>query len=88
MEKILFSKNVDGIAEIYHEILLLMKFLQTKPQVMIMNIKYYDLFYTVIKNGNEREITIGKVGENDFISFTDIIINHHIGIKNINEVLK
>ena len=29
---------------------MLMKFLQTKPQVKSMNINYYDLYYTVIKN--------------------------------------
>ena len=38
-----FSKNVQGISKIYHEVLLLMKFLQTKPKVRSMNIKYYDL---------------------------------------------
>ena len=27
-----------------------MKYLQTKPQVKNMNINYYDLYYTVIKN--------------------------------------
>ena len=43
-----FSKNAQGISKIYHEVLLLMKFLQTKPQVKNMNINYYDLYYTVI----------------------------------------
>ena len=33
-----FSKIAQGISKIYHEILLLMKFLQTKPQVKNMNI--------------------------------------------------
>ena len=28
-----FSKNVEGIGKMYHEVLLLMKFLQTKPSV-------------------------------------------------------
>ena len=28
-----FSKNAHGISKIYHGVLLLMKFLQTKPQV-------------------------------------------------------
>ena len=28
-----FAKNAQGISKIYHEVLLLMKFLQTKPQV-------------------------------------------------------
>ena len=38
-----FSKNAQCISKIYHEVLLLMKFLQTKPQVKNMNINYYDL---------------------------------------------
>ena len=36
-----FAKNVQGISKIYHEVLLLRKFLQTKPQIKIMNINYY-----------------------------------------------
>ena len=33
-----FTKNAQGISKIYHEVLLLMKFLQTHPQVKSMNI--------------------------------------------------
>ena len=44
-----FSKNAQGISKIYHEVVLLMKFLQTKPQVENMNNILYDLYYTVIK---------------------------------------
>ena len=44
-----FSKNPQGVSKIYHEVLLLMKCLQTKPQVKDMTINYYDLYYTVIK---------------------------------------
>ena len=44
-----FAKNAQGISENYHEVLLLMKFLQTKPQIKNMNNNYYDLYYTVIK---------------------------------------
>ena len=39
-----FSRNAQGINKVYQEVLLLMKFLQTKPQVKIMNINYYDLY--------------------------------------------
>ena len=39
-----FSKDVQGIRKIYHEVLLLMKCLQTKPQIKKMNINYYDLY--------------------------------------------
>ena len=35
-----FARNARGVSEIYHEVLLLMKFLQTKPQVKNMNITY------------------------------------------------
>ena len=37
-----FAENAQSISKIYHEVLLLMKFLQTKPQVN-MNNNYYDL---------------------------------------------
>ena len=39
-----FAKNAQGISKIYHEVLLLMKFLQTKPQVKNMKINYYDFY--------------------------------------------
>ena len=48
------ATNAQGIGEIYHELLLLMKFLQTEPQVKNMNINYYDLFCVVIKNRKEK----------------------------------
>ena len=62
-----FSKNAEGICKIYHEVLLLMKFLQTMPQVKIMNIKYYDLYNTVNKNRDE------KNNVDDYINFNDNI---------------
>ena len=55
-----FSKNAQGVGKIYHEVLLLMKFLQTKPQVMKMNNNHYDLYYTVIKNRDDKEIVVAK----------------------------
>ena len=74
-----FSKNAQGISKIYHEVLLLMKFLQTKPQVKNMNIIYYDLYFTVIKTRDDKEI-VNNV--NDYINFNDIITpNHYVGIK-------
>ena len=50
MDEHSFAKNAQGISKIYHEVLMLMKFLQTKPQVKNMNTKHYDLYYTVFKN--------------------------------------
>ena len=79
-----FAKNAPGISEIYHEVLLLMKFLQTKPQVKNTNIKYYELYYTVIKNRNEKQTVKDDYQkyENDFFSLNDVIIpNHYVGIK-------
>ena len=45
-----FSKKAGGIAFIMLEALLLMKFLQAKPQIKNKNINYDDLYYTIIKN--------------------------------------
>ena len=50
-----FAKSVQGNDKTYHEVLLLMKLLQTNPPVKKMN-KYYDLYYTVIKNRDDKEI--------------------------------
>ena len=76
-----FAKNAQGFSKIYHEVLLLIKFLQTKPQVKNMNINYYEMFYTVIKNRDEKEI-VDDTYENDFISLNDVIIpNQYVGIK-------
>ena len=79
-----FAKNGQGISEIYHEVLLLMKFLQTKPEVKKMNINYYDLYYTVIKDRDENEDIDNQYEDdyNDFISLNDVFIpNHYVGIK-------
>ena len=60
-----FAKNAQGIRKNYHEVLILMKFLQIKPQVRYMNINY-DLYYTVIKNRDEKE-NVDNQFENDYI---------------------
>ena len=71
-----FAKNAQGLSKIYLEVFLLMKILQTKPQVKIMNINYYDLYYTVIKNRDENKI---ENNETHYINFNDIITpNHYI----------
>ena len=44
-----FQTQEAPFSKIYHEVLLLMKILQTKPQVKNMNIKFYDFYYTVVK---------------------------------------
>ena len=80
-----FAKNAQGISKVYHEVLLLMKYLQTKPQVKNMNINYYyDLYYTVIKTRDEnKNIDIRfENDDNDYIDINDFINpNHYIGIK-------
>ena len=82
-----FAKNTHGISKICHEVLLLMKFLHTKPQVKNMNINYYDLYYTGIKSRDEKEIEIDN--ENDYIDFNDIITpNHFVGIKPQKTILR
>ena len=76
-----FAKNAQGISKIYHEVMKLVKFLQTKSQVKNMNNIYYDLCYTVIKNRDGKEIVDNKF-ENDFISLNDVIIpNHYVRIR-------
>ena len=73
-----FSRNAQGISKIYHEVLLLMKFLQTKPQIKNMNIDYYGLYYTVIKNRDENK----DIDNNDYINFNDNNTpKHYVGIK-------
>ena len=78
-----FAKNAQGISKIYHEVLLLMKYLQTKPQIKNMNINYYDLYYTVIKVRDENRDIDNQYedDDNDYINFNDIIPNHNISIK-------
>ena len=57
-----------------------MKFLQTKPQVKYMNIKYFDLYYTVIKTTDENENVINN--ENDYTNFNNFTTpNPYVGIK-------
>ena len=61
-----------------------MKFLQTKPQIKIMNINYYDLHYTVIKTRDKnKDIDVQyENDENDYISLNDVFMpNHYVGIK-------
>ena len=79
-----FSKIAQGINKIYHEVLLLMKFFQTKPQVKDMNINYHDLYYTVIKIRDENRDIDNQYedDDNDYIDINDYITpNHYIGIK-------
>ena len=42
-QEVPFSRNAQGIRKIYHEVLLLMKVLQSKPQFKTMNNIYHDL---------------------------------------------
>ena len=86
-----FAKNAQGISKIYHEVLLLMKFLQTKPKVKNVNINYYDLYHSVIKSRDENKDIDNQYenDENDYISLNDIVIpNHYIGRKNDNLMLR
>ena len=86
-----FSKNAQGSSKIYHEVLLLMKFLQTKPQIKNMNIKYYDLYYTVIKVRDENKDIHNQYenDDNDQNKFNDFIApNQYIGIKKNNDISK
>ena len=86
-----FVKNAQGISKIYQELLLSVKFLQTKPQVKNMNINHYGLFYTAKKSGDDNEVVVDKhqENENDYIIFNDFIThNHNISMKTRETVLK
>ena len=79
-----FAKNTEGISKICHEVLLLMKFLQTKPQVKNTNSSYFDLYYTVIKVRDENKDIDNHYEdkENDYINYRDFITpNHYAGRK-------
>ena len=52
-EKGRFAKNAQGFGKIFHEVLPLMKVLQTKTQVKSLNTNCYDLYYTAIKHLTE-----------------------------------
>ena len=84
IEKDQFSINAERISKFSHEVLLLINFLQSKPQVKSMNIIYDDLYYTVIKNRDEKEILNDEHGNerNDYIKNDKfVILDHRIGIK-------
>ena len=80
----LFARNARGISKVYHEVLLIMKFLQTKPQVKNMDNNFYDLYYTVIKSRDENNNVDDQYEdvENDYINFEGIVPNIYIGRKN------
>ena len=81
-----FAKNAQGICESYREVLLLMKFLQTKPQVKKMSIENYNLYYTVIKT---RKVKDNEEEQNDYNNFNDFITpNDYVGIKPREAVLR
>ena len=74
-----FAKNAQGISKIYHEVLLLMKFLQTKTRVKNMKIKYFDLYYTIVKTKNENKDIYNQYENDDinYITFNDNITSNH-----------
>ena len=68
-----------------------MKSEQTKPQVKSKNINFYDIYYTVNKNGDEKENVDDHYEnmENDYIIFNEFITpNHYIGRQNNNKILR
>ena len=86
-----FSRNTQGISKNYLEVFLLMKYLQTKPKIKNMNIKYYDLYYTVIKVRDENKDIENQYenDDNDYINFNDILSpNHYVGIKPRETILR
>ena len=84
MDEVPFAKIAQGINKIYHEVFLLMKFLQTKPHIKKVNINYYDLYYTVNKNRDGKEIMNDEENENHY---EDIIIPNHFVRKKPRETI-
>ena len=79
-----YKKNAQGISKNYLEVLLFTSFLETKSEVKNMNINYYDFYYTVLKNRDEKEIVDNQYenDEKDIFSLNDVIIpNHYVGIR-------
>ena len=68
-----FSKNAQGFIKIYDEVLLLLKFFQTKPSIKKMNINFYDLYYTVnrIRDENKDKVNQYEDDDNGYIDITD-----------------
>ena len=62
-----------------------MKFLQTKPHVMSLKNNYCDLYYTVTKNKNDKEIVNDKndKDECEYNTYDNFNIppNHSVGVK-------
>ena len=79
------AKNAQSTRKIYHEVFLLMKFLQTK--VKNMNINYFDLYNTDIKTRDENR-DIDNQYEDDDKDYIDINPNHYVGIKIDNVMLR
>ena len=46
--EVILNRNARSIRKIYHDVFSFMKFSQNKPLVKIININYYDLYYTNI----------------------------------------
>ena len=86
MDEDRFAENPQSISKSYHELLLLINFSQTKPRIKKMKINFYELYYTVIKNTNEKE-NVDDQYEKYFNKFTDINPNRYVGRKNNIEIL-
>ena len=88
-----FSRNAQDIPKIYHEVSLLMNFLQTKPKIRDINNNYYDLYYTVIKKRKEKDYEEEQKeivdDENVYNNFNDIVIpNHYVGVRPRETILR
>ena len=50
-----FSRGAQGVVFIMHQVLLIMKFLQTKSHVKSKNTRSYDFYYTVVQSLSDEE---------------------------------
>ena len=56
MDEDLFDGIAQGISKIYHEVFLLMKFLQTKSEVKYMNFFVLSYFIPLLKKEMKKEL--------------------------------
>ena len=82
-----FAKNAQNINKTYHEVLWLLKFLQTKPSFKSMKNNNFYFYYTVIKNRDEKDNKDNQF-EKDCFNFYDIVPNHNMSIKPRETILR
>ena len=81
-----FSKSPESISKFYAEVFLLMNCLHNKPLIKSMNMNFFYLYYTVIKNRDGKMII--EDYEKDYVHSNSYITSkQNIGSKIVKTVL-